>query len=202
MQRFLYSYKLSYIVALIFAALVLSSCKFNYTTRPEAESVAADYSAYPAYMMDIATLEFSNEYRPKVDSKNNEGLKPSTSEAVKSWAQVRFKPKGASKTMRVVVNKAETSDHELIKDKGITAWFKKEPVAKVEGKLDVTFKIFNEKEILPEAEMHIAVTAHKNVMDESDKQTVLDDLNALLLNELNQETDKQIKNYLGKYLIY
>lgn len=195
----------SRIIAAAFIAastLSLSACENTNVEQPATVSFASQ----PPYTLDVSALEFAQTYQSPMQKPNVEHtFTVKLPDMVKSWANERFKPKGATKSMRVDLVNASVTETELPVEKGVKGFFTKQQSAKYDAKLEVSLKIYDGTTLLPDTELNVVVTRSRSVPEDfsvAEKQKFFQELENSLLTDLNAEVDKQIKSYFGKYLLY
>jgi hypothetical protein len=123
--------------ALVLAVILAFAAPARSDDAPGA--AAPDFAAGPTYQVDVSALDVRIENPPPATYPQVGHLAPMPyDQAVRAWAEARFRPTGASvNTLRVTMREGAIVEQVLPIKRGIRGWFKKEQSVQYDATLSV-----------------------------------------------------------------
>ena len=192
------------VVAAMFAALVVAMAGCE-TPAPKAPRQAElTFGHLGALAFDAAALEVVNGYTAPVKAPNVEHLFPTPpARTLERWARDRLHPKGRKGKVRFVVVTASVTETPLKITKGFTGAFKKEQSERYDAVLEASVEILDDRGYrkgFASARVSRSRTVPEGItLNERHKAWF--DLTEDLMGDFNAEIEKNVRAYLGGYMM-
>jgi len=143
MRRFALRYAV--LVAALSLSASLAACANNH---PPAENLPPlSFADKPPIVLDVARIEIVSKYQaPSTPPHIELGLPVTPENAFRKWVQDRLQPRGATGTMRVVINNAAATETTLPQDNA--SMFNNQPQTKVDMTLDVSLEMLDDRQFV------------------------------------------------------
>ncbi len=185
------------------AAAVLLAALAACETPPPVGYPEITFIHLPAIGLDVAEVEFVQEYLPPQAPPNVDHLFPVLPSAVaRRWAADRVRAVGVSRRARIVLVNAAVTETPLEKTTGLTGVFTTDQAARYDATVEVRIEIIGGRgEALGHAR---AVARRSRTVPENitlnDRDKVWFDLTEALMRDLDKELELTIRRYLAKFV--
>lgn len=180
---------------------LLAACQ---NAAPTVPSYPAIHFIQAPFSLDVANIQFVQEYTPPLTAPNLEHLSPITpSSMVRTWAKDRLLATGRGKQLKVVIKDASIIEKQLPRTEGLTGMFTKDESALYEGHLQVKLEIYGNDPLFPAAEITANVTSSKSISEDAsvnERQQLLYALSKSMIQDLNGQMERNIAQYFGQYM--
>lgn len=182
--------------------LVFSACTSTNITPAEFEEVR--FRDAPRIALDVAAIQIKDRYEPPFSPPNVEHLFPTPpARSINNWVNDRLVAMGNSALLEVEILDASVSESGLQVTEGFMGLFQNEQAERYDGHLAVSMKIYD-GQALPSAritaEVSRSITTPENMTVES-REALFYQLNRQMMQQLDEELEKRIRQYFGKYLL-
>lgn len=187
------------LLALLFAGL-LAACE-SQVARPQFAEFT--YGHLPPINLDVARVEFVDQYRPPLAEPHVEHLFPvSPAAAVERWVSDRIRPMGVQRTLRVYLQDASAVAKPLPSVGGIEAWLTTEQTEEVAGHIAVRAEVVGEGGAVlayTTADVDRSRTLPEDLtLNERDQ--LYFELTEAMMNDLDAVFERNIRTYLADYV--
>ena len=152
----------------------------------------------------VGRLEIANQYTPAKRDPFVDHLFPMPPTLmVKQWIKERFVPAGGSGHALVTIEDASVVEKRLSPTSGFGSLFSPEPAERYEARVVVKIEIMDERGY-PQSYVRTTAQASKTVTNQATLRQRQDAWTALmeeLMNRLNEEMEKNIKEYLSVFVM-
>jgi hypothetical protein len=170
-------------------------------TRPVFPDIR--FTNLPRLQLEVASVEIKDEFQPTFREPNVEHLFPVTPEhAVENWAKDRLQAVGTSLRARVRIIDASVKEVELPRTQGITGAFTTDQAQRYDANVEVAVEIIDDRGFALRSVSAKAARSQsvKEGITPNDREQAWYDLTKALMNDLNQELEKQMLANFGTYL--
>ncbi len=185
------------------AAVLLAALAACETPPPPVGYPEITFTHLPPIGLDVAEVEFVQDYLPPQAPPNVDHLFPVLPSAVaRRWAADRIRAVGVSRRARVILVNAAVTETPLEKTTGLTGVFTTDQAARYDATVEVRIEIVGGRgEALGHAR---AVARRSRTVPENitlnDRDKVWFDLTEALMRDLDKELELTIRRYLAKFV--
>jgi hypothetical protein len=193
------SFKHAAFLGLVLAGLV-GGCDTP-PTRPVFPDI--HFTNLPRLKLEVAAIDIKDDFQPSFRKPDVEHLFPVTPEhAVENWAKDRLQPVGNSLRGRVRIIDASVKEVELPRTQGITGAFTTDQAERYDANVEVSVDILDERGFAIRSVSAKAARSQSVAegITPNDREQVWYDMTKALMNDLNQELEKQMLANFGTYL--
>ena len=182
------------------ALLVLAACQAPVLPPPIPELT---YSHLEPINLDVGRIEIVEQYVPPLKAPNVEHefhTPPAT--AMRQWVKDRLRAVGEIRTARLVIKNASAIETKLETRGGLRGAFTKDQSERYDVTLDVVLEVRGEDGAAV-AFANAVVTRSKTVpegLSLSERERVFHGMTESLMDEVNSELEKNIRQFLVQYL--
>jgi hypothetical protein len=180
--------------------LVLSACSTptQQQTYPE-----LTYGHNGVINLDVARIEFTNAYQPPLRAPNVEHTAPANPSVVmERWVRDRLRATGVTGEARVVLRDAKIVETRLAVQGGLRGAFTTDQGYRYDANIEVEIQLRDaggvQRAFAKAQAARSRTVAEDATLAQKDK--VLFDLVEATMTEINSEFEKQIRQYLGRYV--
>lgn len=182
------------------ALLVLAACQAPALPPPLPELT---YGHLEPINLDVGRIEILEQYVPPLKAPNveHEFLTPPAT-AMRQWAKDRLRAVGEIRTARLVIKTASAIETKLEIRGGLRGAFTKDQAARYDVTLDVVLEVRSERGSAV-AFANAVVTRSKTVpegLSLSERERVFHEMTQSVMDEVNSELEKNIRQFLVRYL--
>ena len=182
------------------ALLVLAACQAPALPPPLAELT---YSHLEPINLDVGRIEIVEKYVPPLTAPNVEhNFRTPPATAMRQWAKDRLRSVGEIRTARLVINDASAIETKLEVRGGVRGALTKDQSERYDVTLDVVLEVRGENGVAV-AFANAVVTRSKTVAEGislSERERVFHELTEGVMEEVNAELEKNIRQFLVRYL--
>ena len=187
--------------AALFAAMALLSCA---APPPKQKFADITFAHLPPYMFDVARVDITSEFEPKLGPPYVEQQFPIPPErAIRQWVHDRIKPAGTEGVIKVVINDASVKEVSLAHNKDVEGKFTTEQAERYVAVADVTINVYGTqgfREGYATAHVEHTQTVPEDATLNS-RERVWYNMTDALMKDFNTQMEKNIKAYLQKFLV-
>ncbi len=185
---------------LAIALLVLAACQAPALPPPLSELT---YGHLDPINLDVGRIEIVEQYVPPLKAPNveHEFLTPPAT-AMRQWAKDRLRAVGEIRTARLVIKNASAIETKLETRRGLRGAFTKDQSERYDVTLDVVLEVRGEDGAAV-AFANAVVTRSRTVpegLSLSERERVFHGMVQSVMNEVNAELEKNIRQFLVRYL--
>lgn len=162
------------------------------------------YGHLSKFTLDVAGIEVTTKYVPPMKAPNVEHLFATPpGKALRRWAADRLKAGGRRGTARFLIIDAAVTDTPLKVDKSFTGAFTKQQSRRYEATVEASLEILDDKGFrkgFASARVSRSRTLREDATINA-RERMWFDLTEALMNDFNAELEKNIRQYLGGYLL-
>ncbi len=186
-------------IGLVLAAF-LGGCDTP-ATRPAFPDI--HFTNLPRLQLEVAAIDIKDEFQPSFREPNVEHLFPVTPEhAVENWAKDRLQAVGTSLRARVRIIDASVKEAQLPRTQGLTGAFTTDQAQRYDANLEVNVDILDDRGFALRSVS--AKTSRSQSVAEgitpNQREQIWYDMTKALMNDLDQELEKQMRANFGTYL--
>jgi hypothetical protein len=193
------SFKHAAFIGLVLVAF-LGGCDTP-ATRPVFPDI--HFTELPRLRLDVAAIDIKDEFQPSFREPNVEHLFPVTPEhAAENWAKDRLQAVGTTGRARVRIINASVKEVELPKTQGLTGAFTTDQAERYDAAIEMSIDILNDRGFA-ERTVSAGATRSQSVAEgitPNDREQVWYNMTKALMADLNQNLEKQMRDYFGNYL--
>ena len=182
------------------ALLVLAACQAPALPPPLPELT---YGHLEPINLDVGRIEIVEQYVPPLKAPNVEHTFPTPpATAMRQWAKDRLRAVGEIRTARLVIKNASAIETKLEITGGLRGAFTKDQSERYDVTLDVVLEVRGEDGVAV-AFANAVVTRSKTVTEGlslSERERVFHRMTESLMDEVNSELEKNIRQFLVQYL--
>jgi hypothetical protein len=124
---------------LVLVAMVVAACE---TAAPPSRPQPMTFDDLTPIRLDVARLEVVDEYQAPMRDPNVDHVFPQTpSDAMRAWAQGRFRPEGSAGVARLIIQEASVVREDLPRTGGITGIFTRDQSERLSASMRVRLEI-------------------------------------------------------------
>ncbi len=173
------------------------------TTVPRQQFSDITFGHMPQIRLDVAAIEYVQEYVAPKELPNVEHLFPvQPSAALRRWSEDRLLAAGVSRRLRVTLIDASVTETALETKGGITGLFTNDQAVRYDATIDVQLEIFDDRGMSAgqaRAVAHRSRTAPEDVsLNERDQMWF--DLTEDIMKALDAELERVVRTYLGRFV--
>ncbi|MGL5783934.1 MAG: hypothetical protein ACRCYZ_00315 [Alphaproteobacteria bacterium] len=187
-------------VALSFFFVCLSGCG----TSPLPRAPGLNYLVAPQIQLRVGRLEIAKRYAPPQKDPYVDHLFAMTPAVmVQQWARERFVPAGGAGHAVITVEDASVVEKRLPSQGGLNNLFASQMSERYDARVVVKIEIMDERGY-PKSYARATATATRTVSDQmtlTQRQEAWTALMEDLMNRLNEEVEKNIKEYLSIFVV-
>ena len=182
------------------ALLVLAACEAPVLPAP---LPALSYSHLGPINLDVGRIEIVGQYVPPLKAPNVDHEFPTPpATAMRQWAKDRLRAVGEIRTARLVIKNASAIETKLKTRGGLRGAFTKDQSERYDVTLDVVLEVRSEGGSAV-AFANAVVTRSRTVTEGlslSERERVFYGMTESLMDEVNSELEKNIRQFLVQYL--
>lgn len=182
------------------ALLVLAACQAPALPPPLPELT---YSHLEPINLDVGRIEIVEQYVPPLKAPNVEHNFPTPpATAMRQWAKDRLRAVGEIRTARLVIKNASAIETKLETRGGLRGAFTKDQAERYDVTLDVVLEVRSERGSAV-AFANAVVTRSKTVpegLSLSERERVFHEMTEDVMEEVNSELEKNIRQFLVRYI--
>lgn len=186
----------------LIAVLMVAGCNSNINSKYP----PFRFSEKGVINLDVASVEVEEGYKPSMNEPHVEHLFPvGLNDSIKTWVADRLRASGQARRMKVTIVDASVVEEKLPLKTGVKGFFTEEQAAEYKGKIVAEVRIYNEDQNTAEAELTVTVTRNRSIKENvtlAEKEEFFYQLARDMMNDLDNELDKNIKQHFGKYILY
>jgi hypothetical protein len=187
-------------VGVVALVVVLAACE---TTVPTQKFSDITFAHMPPIRLDVADIEYIQEYVPPQAPPNVEHLFPVQPAAVvRRWTADRLLATGVTRRLRVILVNAAVTENALETKGGVTGFLTNEQAVRYDETLEVRLEIVDDRGMQEGHARAVAQrsrTAPENItLNERDQLWF--DLTEDLMKALDAELERVIRTYLARYV--
>lgn len=153
--------------------------------------------------LDVGRIEIVEQYVPPLTAPNVDHKFPTPpSQAMRQWAKDRLNAVGEIRTARLVIKDASAIETKLETRGGLRGAITKDQSERYDVTLDVVLEVRSERGAAV-AFANAVVTRSKTVVEDislSDRERVFHEMTEEVMNEVNAELEKNIRQFLVQYI--
>lgn len=180
--------------------LALSACSTPTTQQTYPELT---YGHNGVINLDVARIEFTNAYQPPLRPPNVEHTAPANPSVVmERWVRDRLRATGVTGEARVVLRDAKIVETRLAVQGGLRGAFTTDQGYRYDANIEVEIQLRDAGGV-QRAFAKAQASRSRTVAEDAtlaQKDKVLFDLVEATMTEINSEFEKQIRQYLGRYI--
>ena len=187
-------------VALPLGLVILAACEAAPLPPPIPELT---YSHLSPIEVAAARIDIVEEYAPPLQAPNVEHKFPTPpAQAVRQWAKDRFRAVGDEGVLRITILDASVIETKLEKTGGLRGAFTADQSERYDARLEVIVEVRSDRGFR-EAFASAVVERSRTVAEDvslHERETVFYEMTKALMEDLNAELEKNIKQFLARYL--
>lgn len=156
--------------------------------------------------LDVANIEVQESFAPTMREPNVEHLFPvSLNDSIKTWVADRLRASGQNRQLKVTIADASVVEEKLPVKAGVKGFFTEEQSAEYKARIVVEIRVYSEERNTAEGEVAVTVTRNRSIKESAtlaEKEEFLYLLARDLMNDLDAELDKNLKQHFGNYILY
>lgn len=164
------------------------------------------FSQYQPFKMNVASIEFVDEYRSSGQKPNVELQFPTPpAEAMKIWVRDRVKAIGSENTMQVIIKDAGVKETALPRTEGLKGVFTNDQAFRYDARLAVEIRIYSASSALSTASVSAAATRMATLPENASvvkRDALFNDMTRGLMDHLNAELERGFNTYFTDYISY
>lgn len=180
--------------------LALSACAAPSTQQTYPELT---YGHHGVINLDVARVEFTNAYQPPLRDPNVEHRAPANPSVVmERWVRDRLRASGVTGEARVVLRDAKIVETRLAVQGGLRGAFTTDQGYRYDANIEVEIQLRDAGGV-QRAFAKAQASRSRTVAEDAtlaQKDKVLFDLVEATMTEINGEFERQIRQYLGRYV--
>ena len=188
-----------YFVSLL--VVFLAACETPVVTQTLPELT---YGHLSTFTLDVAAIAVKAKYLPPMKAPNVDHLFPTPpAKALRRWAADRLKAGGRRGSARFVIIDAQVKEVPLKLDKSFTGAFTKQQSRRYEATVEVSLEILDDRGFR-KGFANARVMRSRTLGEDAsinDRERMWFDLTEALMRDFNAELEKNIRQYLGGYLM-
>ncbi len=187
---------------LVFLLVVfLAACETPVVTQTLPELT---YGHLSTFTLDVADIAVTAKYVPPMQAPNVDHLFPTPpGKALRRWAADRVRAGGRRGRARFVILDAAVTETALKLDKSFTGAFTKQQSERYDATVEVSLEILDDKGFR-KGFANARVMRSRTLGEDAtinDRERMWFDLTDALMRDFNAELEKNIRQYLGGYLL-
>jgi hypothetical protein len=179
---------------------VLAGCDTP-ATRPSYPDIR--FTELPKLRLDVAGIDVQVEFHPTFQPPDVEHLFPVTPQrAAENWARDRLEATGTTRRARVRIIDASVKESELPRTQGLTGTFTRDQAQRYDAVIEMTIDILGDRGFA-ERTVSAKTTRTQSVAEgitPNERDQVWYNMTKQLLNDENQELERQMRANFGYYL--
>ena len=187
-------------VALAAVAVMVAACETS-SVQPHYPMIT--FSHLVPVNLDVAAVEYVDQYVPPQDAPNVEHLFPvSPSTVARRWAQDRLLATGVTRRARVVLVTASVTETPLAKTKGLTGTFTIDQVARYDATAEMRVEIVTDAGVVEGRAIAIA-TRSRTVPEDitlNQRDQIWFEMTEALMRDLDVELVNNVRLHLGRWV--
>ena len=184
---------------LVFSLATLAACQ---TTAADRRFSKLTYGHLAPFRLNAGILQVVSEYRSPMKSPNVEHLSPAPPEtALRQWAGDRLSADGIVGTARFVILDASVKETPLTLGKGLKGAVTLDQSERFDATVEANLEIMDRGRRLgyATAKASRSITVREDA-SLNQREKVWFELSEMLMNDFNDEMEKNISLYLGKWI--
>ena len=185
----------------LFLGGALAGCQ---TPPPSVSFPEITFSHMAPLTLSAAAVEVQNRYASPLADPNVEHRMPvSPEKAVRRWSADRLKAGGQPGTVRVIIGDASVTGEALRKTPGIKGVFTTEQAARYTASVEASVELLDERgrrRAVAQSRVRRSVTTPENA-SLNDRDKIWFKLVEDLMKDFNAEMERNIRQYMGGYLL-
>jgi hypothetical protein len=188
-------------IVLALTALTLLGCE----PAPQAQNLGPiSFANQPKIRLAVSEIRVVEQYEPPMKSPNVEHIFHTTpSKAIGQWATDRLQAAGTQGLMEVSIEDASVVEVPLPKTEGLRGLFTDDQSERYDGKIRVTFRIFDGARAIAIAEGDVNVVRSRSVNEKAtiqDRERMFHQMTQEMMTQFNGEAEKRLRQYFGAFL--
>ena len=188
------------LVALL-VVVAVAACE---TPSPGQKLPELTYGHLGKFRLNVGEVQVVSQYVPPMKPPNVEHLSSTPPEkALKRWAADRLKAAGRAGTARFVIVSAAATVEPLKVDKGLSGAFEKQQSKRYRANVEATLEILDAKGFR-RGFVDARASRSRTIREDAtlnQRERLWFELTEALMNDFNAEIDRQIRKYLGGFLM-
>ena len=188
-----------YFISLLLVFLAACETPVATQTLPE-----LTYGHLSKFTLDVADVAVAAKYLPPMKAPNVDHLFATPpGKALRRWAADRLKAGGRRGSARFLIVNAQVKEVPLKLDKSFTGAFTKQQSRRYEATVEVSLEILDDKGFR-KGFANARVSRSRTMREDAsinDRERLWFDLTDALMQDFNAELEKNIRQYLGGYLM-
>lgn len=190
------------LLGIFFATLLLAGC----SSDSPVEFPPLTFIRYQPIYMDVASIEFIEEYKSSFAAPHVEHLMPySPAEAMRIWVKDRLRAVGGDKTLQVIIKDGSVVSVPIKKDSKMQEAIALNRDKRYDAKLSVELRVYGSESALSESNVVVSATRSITISEKASANR-RDFLYRQMISELmettNAELEKNIFLYMSKNISY
>ena len=183
---------------LVLASLILAACD---TTAPPGRPAPLTFDGMTPIGLDVARLEVVDAYQAPMQDPNIDHTFPQTpTDAMRAWAQNRFRPEGGSGTATLIIQDASVVKEDLPRTGGIAGVFTRDQSERLTAAMRIRLEIEGGRRGgFAEARARRSITLAENV-SVAEREAAWANLTRDTLQALNEQFVETVNRELGPVL--
>ncbi len=181
--------------------LLLAACETPMVTQTLPELT---YGHLSKFRLDVAQVQVAAEYVPPMKAPNVDHLFPTPpGKALRRWAADRLTAAGERGRARFVILNASVTETRLKMDKGFTGAFTTQQSERYDATVEASLEILDDRGFR-KGFANARVSRSRTLGEDAtinDRERMWFDLTEALMKDFNAELEKNIRQYLGGYLM-
>lgn len=163
------------------------------------------FTRYQPIALDVANIEFADEYKAPMREPNVDHLVPITpTEAVHIWVKDRIRAVGLKNSLQVIIKDASIIGTDLPKTRGLKGFFTDDQDRRYDARLVVELRIYGDSAM---SEASVTITANQsNTLNEGatlfERKAFFQRMVGTLMESTNAELERQIFTYFKNHISY
>lgn len=165
-----------------------------------------NFTRYQPIHLNVASIEFVNEYKSPLRSPNVEHLMPySPEDAMRIWVKDRLRAVGPEKSLQVIIRDASVVVTELHKDNSIEDFLTIDQDRRYDAKLEVELRIYGSASALSEANVSVKAARSLTMSENASvnqRNAKFRQVIGEMMEGVNAELEKNIFMYMASHINY
>lgn len=183
-------------------ALALSACR----SESPVEFPPLTFVRYQPIYMDVASIEFIEEYKPTFSEPNVEHLMPySPAEAMRIWVKDRIRAVGGDKALHIIIKDGSVKSTMLKKDSKMQDMLALNRDKRYDAKLAVEMRVYGSDSALSESNIMVSAARSITIPEKASanrRDFLYRQMIAELMETANAELEKNIFLHMSKNISY
>jgi hypothetical protein len=188
--------------AIVLAALLLSACE-TVPARFTPPAFAFEQSQSQPIRLQVGSIEFINHYQPPLRDPQVEHLFLVTpSAAIERWVSSRMVASGGAGVLQITLHEASVTSHALPTTTGVKGLFTDDQDTRYDGKIAVTFRLFDGTSNASRAAGDVEVTRFISLNERATidmRERRFHQMLDTMMTDFNREAEQRLRQHFGLY---